>query len=66
MRLLWVAAPPLSVLRKWGLSGAVNAGGSNTDNLVSRPLVGREWQGFSLQENPPFRREAAVANFLNF
>jgi hypothetical protein len=43
-----------------------NAGGSNTDNPVSRPLVGREWQGISDKKNPFFRRVAAAEKFLIF
>jgi hypothetical protein len=39
---------------------------SNTDNPVSRPPVGREWQGLSDKENPVFRREAAVEKILIF
>jgi hypothetical protein len=39
---------------------------SDTDNPVSRPLVGRDWQGLSHKENPFFRREAAVEKKLIF
>jgi hypothetical protein len=54
MRLLWVAAPPLSVLR------------SNTDNPASRPPVGREWQGISDRENPLLPPRSGGRFFFNF
>jgi hypothetical protein len=62
-RVVWVAAPPLSVSRKRCWSVAVNTGGSDTDNPAFRPFMGRQTKRGILGEGrPPFlyRRFAAV------